>query len=129
MLRIDDNNFGYLDSDSITLGVDFEKSVTAFGSLQPRIITLLLGSRNPNNRGIFVNGGIGSIPAATADDNQLSAPNSIGQIGKGNTNDDSYYIGDIAEIIIYNRNLTLRERNNIQNYLGEKYNISVTDSI
>jgi D-tyrosyl-tRNA(Tyr) deacylase len=39
------------------------------------------------------------------------------------------YVGDISEVIMFNRGLKLNERNEIQEYLSKKYSIKVTESI
>jgi type II secretory pathway pseudopilin PulG len=38
---------------------------------------------------------------------------------------DYYYIGDIAEIIIYKRSLNQEERKSVESYLSKKYNIKI----
>lgn len=46
----------------------------------------------------------------------------VGNVGRG-FNDDTYYAGDIAEIVVYTRALTASERMDLENYLAAKYGI------
>ena len=77
-------------------------------------------------KGVFLNGGSGTILANAAANAPLTAT-STGYIGRDDST--SFYNGEIAEIIIYNRALKVDERNDIQNYLSKKYGIKVTTSV
>ncbi len=119
---------GYVTNTSIDAPyISVAAPVPAYNSngLIPRILTFMTGSTSGSTRGIFINGGTGSVPAVTASDSVISTIG-IGRIGQGL---GTFYTGDIAEVIIFNRTLTLSERNSIQGYLGQKYAIKVTPSI
>lgn len=114
------NVFGYATDTSIdmTSGTG-TVAVSAYSQPIPRIITFLASSATyPYTQGIFINGGAGSVAAdGTITPTATTASGSIGSNG---------YTGDICEVIIYNRALTLAERNDIQEYLSKKYAIRVT---
>ncbi len=70
---------------------------------------------------VFTNG----ILAATWTDrsNTIARCRDYGNIGRG-YNDDSFFNGDIAEIIVYERALSGEEKATVETYLGDKYAIS-----
>lgn len=64
-----------------------------------------------------INGQTGAASADITDIDNTTYPLRIG------TGRDSYYEGDVGEIIIYNKLLTLSERVKIENYLATKWNV------
>ena len=50
----------------------------------------------------------------------LAGNQSIGQLGRG-YNDNTYFAGDIAEVLVYDRALTIAERQAVEAYLNDKY--------
>jgi len=82
----------------------------------PRISTFLSDS---TNKRVFVNGTVGANLGTAGTGTTATASGII-----GNAN----YVGNISEVIIYNRSLTASERNDIQAYLSKKYAITVTTS-
>ncbi|MDG4714644.1 LamG domain-containing protein [Winogradskyella marincola] len=69
--------------------------------------------------GIDINDGTGSGTSSTSDVLVGARRNT------GNTGSDEEYHGDIAEIIVYDRFLTLVERQKIESYLAIKYGITL----
>jgi prepilin-type N-terminal cleavage/methylation domain-containing protein len=105
------------------LGYD-NTSIFTYSSPTPRMHT---ATYNNNNRQVYyyVNGG------ETADDSiilscQLSG-NSGFAIGRTKTNSSAkYFNGDIAEIIIFLRDLKKLERQQVESYLSQKYGITIS---
>ncbi len=123
-------NLGYAPdttSSLITMPGSGTVSVPVYSRPTPRIITFLSSSTVMTaTKGVFLNGGSGTILANAAANAPLTAT-STGYIGRDDST--SFYNGEIAEIIIYNRALKVDERNDIQNYLSKKYGIKVTTSV
>lgn len=129
------NNLGYATDTTITMPGSGSYTVPVYSKATPRIITFLSNSATFTNvvspsKGVFINGGNGNITGATVTTTQtgdsLITATSTGYIGRDNS--ASFYNGEIAEVIIYNRALKVDERNDIQNYLSKKYGIKVTIS-
>ena len=130
------NNLGYATDILITMPGSGSYTVPVYSNkATPRIITFLSNSATFTNvvspsKGVFINGGNGNITGATVTTTQtgesLITATSTGYIGRDNST--SFYNGEIAEVIIYNRALKVDERNDIQNYLSKKYGIKVTIS-
>lgn len=87
---------------------------------QPKIITYMLDDAGKK---IWVSGG--NNPDAQNTQTSKLINNNTFWIGRAF---NLYYQGYIAEILMYNRNLTDKERQKVENYLGKKYNIK-TDNI
>jgi hypothetical protein len=68
------------------------------------------------NRSLVLNQG-GKMPT-------LLGSQSTGNVGRG-YNDNTYYSGDICEILIYNRALPLAELQSVEQYLDAKYGITI----
>lgn len=111
-------------------GNDFDATIPAYDSLFPRIHAITFSSSS--GRTYFINGGV-----ATLSDSPFSGvyhvPTDLlvsytnAHIGVALINVAGlFYTGDIAEIIIFNRAITAEERNDITNYLGKKWHISVS---
>jgi hypothetical protein len=45
-------------------------------------------------------------------------------VGRG-FNDNSFFAGDIAEVLVYTRALNSSERTTVEQYLGSKYNLAI----
>jgi hypothetical protein len=52
----------------------------------------------------------------------------IGNLGRG-YDGNTYYAGDIAEVMIYNRALTVAERHKLEQMLSSKYGLTVRDEL
>jgi fibronectin type 3 domain-containing protein len=52
-------------------------------------------------------------------------PRVVNYIGRSYWGSDGYFAGDIAEIILYNRTLSIAEQNDVITYLANKYNIDL----
>lgn len=74
----------------------------------------------------FVNGVSNGSTAVTGTGNTTSAIFSIGAYNGGTL---SHWPGDIAEVIIYNRNLTASERATVHSYLQDRYAVTVSDYV
>src|SRR5262249_6186428 len=51
-----------------------------------------------------------------------------GNVGRG-YNDNTYYAGDVAEVLVYNRALTEMERQGLEQLLGNKYGLPTPPAI
>jgi len=125
-LDLGGNSFGYSTDTLITMpsgaGSTTSATVAVYSTYVPRILTFLSSSNVLSvTKGVFVNGGTGTVLANAVADNLMTATAS-GIIGKVGT---SFYNGDISEIIIYSKALKADERNDIQKYLSKKYGIAV----
>jgi prepilin-type N-terminal cleavage/methylation domain-containing protein len=121
-------HMGYRGSTTVTLAhygsdLSYSNAVTAYSSPQPRIFTFRLNSSI--GKEIWLNGG--TTPDSSTS-SQTSHITSYGGSAFGrsvNSSSTFYYIGDLAEIIIYNRALKNEERQSIETYLSKKYNIAL----
>ncbi|MEP4532077.1 MAG: hypothetical protein ABJ004_03250 [Cyclobacteriaceae bacterium] len=66
----------------------------------------------------------GSSQSKSGTINDGTAPLILGAL---NENYGTYFAGDIAEIILYNQGLNRAQRLMVENYLSEKYNITITN--
>jgi len=79
-----------------------------------------------NSQKYFVNGSLASESASVSAINQLNIAIGIGNGGSDSTPWSAEYggfKGDLAEVIFYNRALTISERQQVEAYLNAKYNI------
>ena len=79
-----------------------------------------------NSQKYFVNGSLISESASVSAINQLNIAIGIGNGGSDSTPWSAEYggfKGDLAEVIFYNRALTISERQQVEAYLNQKYNI------
>jgi hypothetical protein len=97
-------------------------AVSTFGSSISRISTFV---SDITSKRLYINGSVGAGDGSGVGDAGLIEADSSGRIGSSSAAD---YSGDISEVIIFNRGLKIGERNDIQEYLGKKYSINVTDS-
>ncbi len=120
-------HMGYRGSTTVTLAhygndLNYASAVSAYSSPQPRIFTFRLNSNI--GKEIWLNGGTAADSSAT----QSAYISSYGGSSFGrsvNSTSTFYYVGDIAEIIIYNRALKNEERQSIEAYLSAKYDIAL----
>lgn len=79
--------------------------------------------RNSTTGQIYADGSqLASSGMTDALDNTITANFVVGS----NSNDSAFLNGDIAEIIIYNRALLTSERQSVERYLANKYNIALS---
>lgn len=90
----------------------------------PRIHTFILSTTN--GKKYWINGG--STPDKSSNDltSLSNFSGYIGVTGYAGENLGSYYNGDIGEIIIFSRELTDKERIDVEKYLSKKFNISLS---
>jgi prepilin-type N-terminal cleavage/methylation domain-containing protein len=119
-----DNNYGgniYLGLDDVLYYEDYDwtdgVNVTA---RVPYVAGVIINSTSHNYylNGVETTQSITQQPLSTL-------PNTI-QIGAWN--DDYFFGGDIGEIIIFNRSLKEEERKAVEKYLGQKWNINVSNN-
>lgn len=123
---------GYRSSTEIThdhFGNDYNVTVASFisGVFIPRIHVFSLNQEAATASTAklhYLNGNLSTkLPATLDNAAPLSswAGSNIAHYGP----EDSFYNGDIAEIIIFSRNLKAEERRSIEEYLGKKYDITI----
>ncbi|MFT7098509.1 MAG: Tfp pilus assembly major pilin PilA [Rickettsiales bacterium] len=119
------NSFGYSTGILLGSGTGAGKTgagaVAAFGSQVSRISTFV---SDPTSKRLYINGEIGAGTNSGVGTAALLEANKVGLLGSSG----AVYVGDISEVIIFNRGLQIDERNDIQDYLSKKYSINVTDS-
>ncbi|MFH1850998.1 MAG: invasin domain 3-containing protein, partial [Candidatus Neomarinimicrobiota bacterium] len=74
---------------------------------------------------LYVDGVLNNPSHSAAPPSGTIASANILEIGRGSQNSNNSWDGLIAEVIIYNRTLTNSERISIEDYLSQKYGISV----
>lgn len=111
--------YGVSDSDF------FDYTINSFKATEiiPRIHTFILSSSN--GKKYWLNGG--STPDKSSN-NLTTLSNFSGYIGvtEYGTATPHYFNGDIGEIIIFSRELTDKERIDVEKYLSKKFNISLS---
>lgn len=91
----------------------------AYSTANPVIITALFNQSS--GKKLWYNGGV--TPDATSSSNTVLSSYAAPKIGKFNT---TFSRVEIAEIIIFQRDLTTEERQAVESYLGKKYNIQIS---
>ena len=125
-------HLGYSESSTIRVGqygvADanfFDYTVNNFKTSEiiPRIHTFILSSTN--GKKYWLNGG--STPDKSSN-NLSTLSNFSGYIGitEYSSGAPHYFSGDIGEIIIFSRELTDKERIDVEKYLSKKFNISLS---
>jgi len=123
---------GYRDDTNITWGQngnDYNITVTAYSAPIPRIHALVFNSSASTPKTYRING-----VTQTLIDSYGSAVASQGLTGfnnatfglYGTTPNDTYYKGNIGEIIIFSRAVKTEERQSIENYLSKKWKIKIS---
>jgi hypothetical protein len=82
---------------------------------QPFVLTATSGA---SDAAVFLNDGVFAKRGSPINDRRLDTPWVIGQ--QGNI-DGEYWNGDIAEILVFNRELTEAERRQVWSYLRTRY--------
>jgi len=95
-------------------------NTSGYSSPTPVIHSAIIS--NQNGKKYWHNGG-SSPDASNASQTNLLYPGSTAAIGRFGSVD--YFNGDIAEIIIFNRNLKTNERHLVEDYLSKKYDIEL----
>lgn len=120
-------HMGYRGSTTVTLAhygndLNYINAVSSYSSPQPRIFTFRLNSNI--GKEIWLNGG--TAPDASTTQSAYISTYGGSSFGRSvNSTSTFYYIGDLAEIIIYNRALKNEERQSIETYLSVKYDIAL----
>lgn len=119
------NAFGYTASTTVAASGPLSSSMTVVtfsaSSIVPRILTFYSNSYTQKQY-TFINGSnIGGVNGSAS--TKMSLSSTVGNIGV-DIAAGTFYTGDIAEIIVYCRALTINERNYIQTYLGNKYSLT-----
>lgn len=123
-------HLGYSGSSTIRVGqyggADvnfFDYTVNNFKTSEiiPRIHTFILSSTN--GKKYWLNGG--TTPDKSSS-NLSTLSNFSGYIGITEYGSSHYFNGDIGEIIIFSRELTDKERIDVEKYLSKKFNISLS---
>jgi len=99
--------------------LDYQNSALSYSSpkttMHSFIFNIAVGKK------YWLNGG----SSATESDTQTAAITSFAGSNIGSFVVGSFYEGNIAEIIIFNRALTTEERRSVESYLGKKYNLTL----
>jgi type II secretory pathway pseudopilin PulG len=96
---------------------DFDSS-----KIIPRMHTMLFNTTAGAR--YWENGGVGSDASNAGQTTALTEVASAG-IGRSMTS-GNFYNGDIAEVIIFKRNLTTTERRSVEDYLSKKYGLTIS---
>jgi len=122
---------GYRYSDVITWGQygnDYDIEIEPYGIATPRIHSLVFNSTATTPKIYYLNGA--AQIASDTDEGTVGSEGlasyesaSFGFYGAG---EDTYYKGNIGEIIIFNRALKTEERQSIEKYLSKKWNIKIS---
>jgi prepilin-type N-terminal cleavage/methylation domain-containing protein len=118
-------HLGYINSTTIRVGKYgfpasdfFDINIPAYSNPIPRIHTY--SHNSTTGKKYWINGSSNPIASSNNTENITEYNGVIGQ-----TENVHYYMGDIAEIIIYSRDLSTKERLDVEEYLGKKFMISV----
>jgi hypothetical protein len=84
--------------------------------------TLTEGIKSGTTDSIYVNGTL--VVNQSGKLSTIAASRNVGNVGRG-FNDNTFFAGDIAEVLVYTRALTAGERATVEQYLGTKYNLPV----
>lgn len=82
--------------------------------------TISTAVKNGSTESLYVNGSL--VLAQGGKLTTIAGCRDTGNIGRG-YNDNTYYSGDIAEVLVYTRALTSAERQTVESYLCDKYAI------
>ncbi|MEW5798839.1 MAG: GLUG motif-containing protein [Bacteroidota bacterium] len=114
-------HLGYRNDSTVTFAQyanDLDVSVPKYTSQEFTVYTFQLSSAG---HAIYNNAG---LLASNSNTNPFV---SLNDISVGRSFGTAYYGGDIAEVIIYSSALSSNNRNTIENYLLQKYNIATTE--
>ena len=113
MISLGNNIFNYSSNNRLGNITSGYTNISDYNT--PRISTFILDANGGN---VFDNGKVGTNQGIKG----LLNSSDFGFIG------GSGYVGDIAEIILYNRALNADERNIVQKYISKKYSIKISIS-
>ena len=118
-------HMGYASSTAARFGIygasTSNYSIAAYLNPVARINTLIFSKKSGTK--FWVNGGVNPDQTNSA----TSYLSSYQGARIGDTENAHFYQGYIAEIIVFNRAIRDQERNDIEKYLGTKYNIKIDD--
>lgn len=108
-------------------------SATANATTKPEIISATYAGGANGSLQLFTNGtgNAGSGAAGTSEtlsSSSATAKTPVTAFYIGNKSSAAAWSGEVSEIIIFNRVLSKKERNQIELYLGQKYNIKVVSN-
>jgi prepilin-type N-terminal cleavage/methylation domain-containing protein len=108
-------------------------SATANATTKPEIISATYAGGANGSLQLFTNGtgNAGSGAAGTSEtlsSSSATAKTPVTAFYIGNKSSAAAWSGEVSEIIIFNRVLSKKERNQIELYLGQKYNIKVVST-
>ncbi len=109
--------YGYTDANhtvSITNGISGSASLSSGSAITPRIHSFLFQTLN---KYFYVNGVL-----LSSSSNSAVIGNTNAYIGR---NANLYFSGDIGEIIIFTKDLTAKQRLDVEEYLGKKWGITL----
>ncbi len=95
----------------------------ALGSFQLFEATQATVNAKPQGN-IFLNGSLSINAALNNPLNVIRNNNTLGGLPNGGQTGQYYFNGQIAEVLVYNTQLSQNDRQNIENYLLSKYNLS-----
>jgi hypothetical protein len=117
-------HFGYRDDTTVTFAQysnDFDAIVPAYVAPIPRIFVYRFSSATGKKLDI---NGVNFIDQSTASAKTGLIAYDNAQIGRYHST--SYYQGDIAEIIIFNKSITDNEKKDVEQYLSKKWGITLS---
>jgi prepilin-type N-terminal cleavage/methylation domain-containing protein len=122
----DDTNFSWRQYSN-----DYNISVAGFSSPISRIHAMVFDSAATSPKIHFINGSqqtlIGISNPATLDDSQGLTSYTNAAFGFYSPAPNTYYKGNVGEIIIFNRALKTEERRSIEEYLAKKWKIEISN--
>lgn len=98
--------------------------VTGYFQLEAEKTYVLVDQYSPAEFSGWVNGVSALASAKCSWDPEQALPNMY--LGGSGTTFDEYWKGDLAEIIVYARHLTDAERTQVEDYLAQKYGVTIT---
>ncbi|MES2962197.1 MAG: hypothetical protein V4694_07445 [Pseudomonadota bacterium] len=125
---------GYKSDTSTSLGhwsndLDYTNSIFAYSTPVTRLHTAAFNitpSLSNSGKRYWFNGSGTSNTIKASNTSQTDPLTAYPGSAVGRFTVNSYFNGDLAEIIIFNRNLTDAERLAVESYLGKKYNLKPT---
>jgi hypothetical protein len=80
--------------------------------------TVTAALKNGTNDSLYVNGALALSQVGKL--SSLAGCQSTGNVGRG-YNNNTYFAGDVAEVVVYNRALSASERQSVEQYVNSKY--------
>lgn len=113
-----------INSMRLSQSADVRYEIPSYSSPIPYVTSVWFSQSS--GKKIRVNGAGGTGTSTSNDLNPIT--NLSGGLSLGRFNSAGYFVGDMFEVIIYNRALTNEERYAIEGYLGQKYSIPMVTS-